>query len=287
MESQYTWYMQRAMKVYGFGTAFYNELQASQKSQRRYFTYVLIFFAILIFFILWLLPPTFAKDMFRISSLQLRILGTTGVLSIIILLRFLYEKYVIQRNLIIDIEEWDDNWLPIEAKIADFWFAKTLHLRWISYEAHIVLQFPYKKRPLRVKVICPIVTMPEYIAELTIQDPLMKNMMFLIWLVKKLLPDTLADDQKKHLLHKRISHILNIQKTVTIYMDQSNQYNPYVDISLTSLFSTSSNVWYIVMLDRIKKICRFIFNCVAIYYISFGIISLLLWAALLLQRITT
>lgn len=279
--------MQKAMKVYWFGTAFYSELQESQKNQGRYFTYVLIFFAIAVFFILWMLPPTFAKDIFRISSLQLRILWTTGFMSIMILLKYLYEKYIIQRNLVIDIEEWDDNWLPIQAKVADFWFTKTLHLRWISYAAHIVLQFPYKKRPLRVKVVCPIVTMPEYIAELTIQDPLMKNMMFLIWLVKKLPSDTLSDDQKKHLLHKRIPHILTIQKIVTVYMDERNQYNPYADISLTSLFSTPRNVWYITMLDKIKKVCWFIVNCIALFYICYGLISLLLWAALLLQRITT
>ena len=52
MKSLYTRYMQKAMKVYGFGTAFYSELQESQKNQGRYFTYVLIFFAIVVFFIL-------------------------------------------------------------------------------------------------------------------------------------------------------------------------------------------------------------------------------------------
>jgi hypothetical protein len=173
--------MQKAMKVYGFGTEFYSELQNSQKNKGKYFSFFVIFLGIVIFFMIWLLPPTFAKDIFKVSFIQFRMLWTSVFLSIIILCKYLYDTYIIDRNLVIDIEEWDNKRLQIQAKVADFWFTKTLNLRWISYAAHIVLQFPYKKRPLRIKVVCPIVTMPQYISELTIHDPLMKNMMFLIW----------------------------------------------------------------------------------------------------------
>ena len=277
--------MQKAIKVYGFGTAFYNELQSYQKKQIRYFISMLIFFAVGMFLMIWLIPPLFLSNKYNLSFLQIRILGTALFVCVIIWFTYLYDTFVIQRNTVIDIEEWDDDRDKIEAKVADFRFVQALHLRWITYQAHVVLQFQYKKRPLRVKVIMPIITLPKFVKDTLIYDPLMKNMDFLMGLVTKMPENTLSDTEKKHLLHKRIPHILSIQKRVNVYMDTRNQSNPYVDISMSEFFATDNSLWYMILFDKIRKVCLFVCNCVFIFYAIKFFFRILMWILILLNRI--
>ncbi len=273
--------LRKVEKVYWFWSSFYVELKDSQKKSRSRFSFFLYFF-IIASYAVWSVITTFIPEKFVISPLQVKIYFTYLIVIIYILLHYIYQVYGVDTNNKIDIEDESDERQMIPAKVVDFWLAREMMLWGFQMKLNVIVQYPYKNKPLRSKLVYPINYLPTQVTNLAIDDMIVKNLRFLynrlvLWNKNRKPP---IDEQKKHELHKSMPQAIWIGKDAQAYMHKTNQHQPYVNLDIHALFPPVSMVTTI--LEFIRKLSIAVVHLYAMWLFFSLIFSLLLAVFILL-----